>query len=499
MFDMSVKADHSGRVQPVALHVLLRHYLFAFLAVALMTAGLFFLSDVLSAPIIALLYLLPVLVSATQWGLGAGVTASVCAFLAFDYFFIEPLSKLLPHQTQDILILLVFLIVAVVGSHLVGQVQSSLLEIRMREWEVARLYELSGALAGLRGEENIARLLAERTHGTFRAEFLRLTLQANQPHPRLVLSVPTGAILPSEPPRVVITLASTDRVIGRIEMWRLLPLDSREDRMLRTFAEQGSLALERAMLVQTETRARILEESERLQSALFSSVSHELRTPLATIKAAVTSLSTKAVDWSSPASDELLAALEAETDRLNQLVANLLNMSRLEAGALKLQRGWNVLAEVIDTTISQMTKAASQHRLEVDASVDLPLVSVDAGLIQQVFANLVSNGLKYGPPSTTIRIQADEQDDETLLIQVTNEGPHVPEEDLERIFERFYRATRDERVTGIGLGLSICKGIVEAHGGRIWAENLVGGFAFKFTLPTTLDGTPGPRLSEDME
>jgi two-component system sensor histidine kinase KdpD len=285
-------------------------------------------------------------------------------------------------------------------------------------------------------------------------------------------------------------MTSTRGQLGEIHLWREQALTPAEDRLLMTFAGEGALALERALLVQTETRAKILEESDRLKSALLSLVSHELRTPLVTIKAAATSLRSGEVDWHSLARDELMCVLEEEVDRMNQLIADLLSMSRLESGALKLQRQWNVLAEIVDTTIARMEPITRQHLLDVNVPEDLPLIPVDLMLMQQVFTNLLSNCTKYAPPNTTVAIKAQVQDVSTLLVQVSNEGPPVPDKDLEHIFDKFYRITATDRIPGVGLGLSICKGIIEAHGGRIWAENLPDGFAFLFTLPLVSEGMP---------
>jgi len=267
-----------------------------------------------------------------------------------------------------------------------------------------------------------------------------------------------------------------------------LPFTQTEERLLQTFANQSVLALERARLSQAASRARLLEESDRFKSSLLSSVSHELRTPLATIKAAVTSLRTETVLWDSEARADLLAVVEEETDHLNQLVGNLLNMSRIEAGALKPQRSWNSLAEIVSSAIDRMRKQTQKHHLEIDVSDDLPLVPVDYFQIEQVFINLISNSIKYSPEDTTVAIHARRLDGGMLQVTVSNQGPLVPAEHLERIFDKFYRVTAADRVTGAGLGLSICKGIVEAHGGRIWAENLALGFAFHFTLPLSWEG-----------
>jgi two-component system sensor histidine kinase KdpD len=298
----------------------------------------------------------------------------------------------------------------------------------------------------------------------------------------------------------VVSLQTVRGQLGEIRLWRSNPLSQpTEERLLHTFASQGAMALERAWLTQTETRTKVLEETDRLKSALLSSVSHELRTPLATIKAAVTSLKSGEVGWDSFAKDDLLAAVDDETDHLNRLVGNLLDMSRIESGALKPQRQWNLISEIVAGVIARTRQAAQQHTLKIDIPDDFPLVPVDYVQLEQVFGNLISNSLKYAPVETTITISARVQDESNVLIRVINQGPPVPEEHLDRIFDKFYRVTAADRVTGTGLGLSICKGIVEAHGGRIWAENLPHGFAFNFTLPLQWEGMSPPDISHEAE
>jgi two-component system sensor histidine kinase KdpD len=284
---------------------------------------------------------------------------------------------------------------------------------------------------------------------------------------------------------------------GEIRVWLdRAALTPAEDRWLKTLANQGALAVERSRLARLESRAQVAEESDQLKTALLSSVSHELRTPLAAIKAAVTSLRSNPVDRDLAVHDELLETIEEETDQLNVLVGNLLDMSRIEAGVLKPQRAWNDLEDIINAAQARLKQAARQHRVEIAVPDDLPLVPVDFVQIQQVFINLIGNGLKYAPPGTTIRVEAQRRDRDNVVARVINHGPPVPEEQLDRIFDKFYRATAADRVTGTGLGLSICKGIVEAHGGRLWAENLIDGLAFNFTLPLRVKDMPPLKAIE---
>ncbi len=480
------------RREPLSPLFAFTQYLLAAIALIVTTGLLYLVRGILDTPIIALLYLLPVGLSTALWGLKPGVAAAFFAFLAFNYFFITPYYTFMVHQTRDVLVLVVFLIVAVVISQLVGQAQAGLAAATDREREATRLYELSTALAGLHDEQAIARIVAEQTFDTFQATRVHIVVGAQTRSQPLALSLPPESS-PTRQPDWIVPLQTARGPQGEIRIWRdERPLLPAEERLLRTFASQGALALERAHLAESETRAKVLEESDRLKSALLSSVSHELRSPLATIKASVTSLRGEAVAWDSNARPELLAAIDEETDHLNRLVGNLLDMSRIEAGALKPNRKWNALAEIVSGVVTRMRQAAQQHRLEINVSEDLPLVPVDYVEMEQVFSNLISNCLKYAPPQSTVRVSAQVQADQNVLVQVSNQGPNVPEEHLDRIFDKFYRVTNADRVTGTGLGLSICRGIIEAHGGRIWAENRPDGFVFNFILPVEWEGASPP-------
>jgi two-component system sensor histidine kinase KdpD len=465
------------------------------LLVALTTALLNLVKVFVNPAVVALLYLLPVGASTALWGLGPGVLAAFTAFLAFNYFFIPPYFTLLVHQTQDFLGLVVFLGVAVVINQLLGRTRHSLAEATAREREATRLYELSQSLSGHQDVQTIALAIAQKTLESFQANWVEVVLEASEGRQGTYIQLPKGKAAVESKPSLVVPLQAARGLLGEIRLGRAQPpLSGSERRMLQTFASQGTLALERAWLTQAETRAKVLEESDRLKSSLLSSVSHELRTPLATIKAAVTGLSSQAVDWDSEARAELLLVIDEETDHLDRLVGNLLNMSRIEAGALKPARKWHPLEEIVSGVVYRIHQrdaarlADQQHILQIDIPDDLPLVPVDYIQMEQVFTNLLSNSLKYPPPGTTVKISARQTDDKTVWVQVCNQGPRVPEEHLERIFDKFYRVTAADRVTGAGLGLSICKGIVEAHGGRIWAENLPDGLAFNFTIPSVWEG-----------
>lgn len=471
------------------------HYLAAFALIALVTVVFYVLRDALDTTLIALLYLLPLGIITAFWGLGPGIASAAVTFLTFNYFFLKPYYTFAVHRPTDVVILMVFLIVAVVISQLVGRMQASLAAATAREREATRLYEISAALAGLHDDRAIADILARQALAVSQAERVQIDIGGTQP---FGIFLP-GAAAPNRPPELTLPIQAARGLLGEIRLWRAAPaISSGEKRLLQTFASQGALALERARLAEAESRAKVLEESDRLKSAILSSVSHELRTPLSTIKAASSSLRSAEVSWDSAARPELVAQIDDEADHLNMLVGNLLDMSRIESGALKPKREWNILPEIVGSVLTRMKHLAGEHQLEVDMPESLPLVPVDYVQMEQVFTNLLSNSVKYAPEKTIIRLRAFVEG-ESVHALVSNQGPQIPQEHLERIFDKFFRITAAERVTGTGLGLSICKGIVEAHGGKIWAENVPDGLAFHFTLPLTWDGAPPPQLLMETE
>jgi two-component system, OmpR family, sensor histidine kinase KdpD len=470
-------------------------YLLALGFIALVTVFLFPMQAYLETALVALLYLIPLGLITAYFGLGPGITSALATFFTFNYFFIKPYYGLAIHRPSDVVILVIFLVVAIVISQLVGRMQASLAAATARERETTQLYELSTALAGLHEGHTIAEILARQVQEISQGEAVELNISGAD---SFVFRLPEFSS-PARPPEWIFPIQVARGTLGEIRLWRAEPtLTSSEKRLLQTFASQGALAFERARLAQAESRARVLEESDRLKSAILSSVSHELRTPLSTIKAAASSLRSNEVSWDSAARPELIAAIDDEADHLNMLVGNLLDMSRIESGVLKPKREWNILPEIIGSVLTRMKRLAGKHRIEVDVPESLPLVPVDYVQMEQVFTNLLSNSIKYAPEKTVIRVRAFVEEN-TIHAIVSNQGPQVPQEHLERIFDKFFRLSETDRVTGTGLGLSICKGIIEAHGGHLWAENMPDGLAFNFTLPLMLDGVSPPKMPIDTE
>jgi two-component system sensor histidine kinase KdpD len=484
-------------IRPAASKILA--FLLPVFAIAIITSLLFFLRGSLNTSTIALIYLLPVLISTTIWGLGSGIFSGLLAFLSYNYFFLSPYYTFVVHRTQDLTALLIFLVVAILISQLVGQARANLAEAVARERETNTLYELSLSLAGVNALEEIGAVIASKTAETFATERVELLVKTPYDAATQTLMIPADSPSPANPADVAIPLETVRHSLGETRLWLGgRALDISAERVLRSFAAQGALALERAALASMENRAQVLEESDRLKSALLSSVSHELRTPLATIKASITSLMSARVAWDSEARMELLEAVDEETDHLNYLVGNLLDMSRIEAGALKPNRQWNLLNEIVDSVLVRIRRDLRDHQVVVDIPDEFPLLAVDYIQMEQVFTNLLTNSAKYAPEGSEIRISAKLLSSDTMEVQVSNQGPGVAPEHLDRIFSKFYRVTDADKVSGTGLGLSICKGIIEAHGGRIWAENLPEGLAFKFNLPLTWDGAPPPIVEADL-
>jgi two-component system sensor histidine kinase KdpD len=251
-------------------------------------------------------------------------------------------------------------------------------------------------------------------------------------------------------------------------------LTPEQRRLLEAFASLAAVAIERVQLVEAAGQVQILEATEKLQSALLNSISHDLRTPLVSITGALSTLQERDVPLDEEARAILLDTAAEEAGRLNRLVGNLLDMTRLEAGAIRVKPEPRDVQDAIGAALRQMSERLDDRPVEVDIPAALPLVPMDFVLVVHVLVNLIDNAIKYSPPNSPIRICTQNLKVE-VAIEVADEGIGIPEEDLERVFQKFYRVQRPDNVTGTGLGLSISRGLVEAHGGRIWAADRPGG------------------------
>jgi two-component system sensor histidine kinase KdpD len=266
-------------------------------------------------------------------------------------------------------------------------------------------------------------------------------------------------------------------------------------RLLEALAGQAAVAIERTRLVREMEQARLLTETERLRDALLSTISHDLRTPLVSIIGAVSSLLTYGTTYDEGTRRELLSTIQEEAERLNRFVGNLLDMMRLESGALELRREWVDIGDVIGTALSRLVHTLDQYQLVVDVAPDLPMLWIDFVLVEHVLVNLLENAAKYSPPQAVIRVSA-RREQQSIVVAVEDEGIGVPAAELERIFDKFYRVQRGDRQgAGTGLGLSICRGIMEAHGGRIFARSPGHGKGTAFVLTFPIEKEP-PALTD---
>jgi two-component system sensor histidine kinase KdpD len=484
----------------VIAHISVRAYLIALAFVAAATVGLIVLQNELpdwfNLPIVVITYLLAINISTQAVGFGPGVAAAAASFLCLNFFFIDPRGTLLVNNTTDLILLALFLVVALVNSELLGRAQRRAIEAAQRERDATRFYEFSLALISARDATEIANTLATQLHDVLGTPAVQVMLQPPATGQAQIV-VAAGRVPTDVPPSHIEPVVSARANFGEIRLWRYAsPLTLGEERLMRTFAGEAAVLLERMRMADVETRTKVLEQSDRLKTALLGSVSHELRTPLATIRAGAESLRAGLVSPESDAGREMLDDVSEAVDRLTRLVSNMLDMTKIESGALKPAREWCDLAEVADAAAARLRNDPDKHTLAISVPDDLPLVPADPVQLDQVFTNLISNSIKYAPPGTPVGIIARIGDAREVLIEVSNESPCLPPEDLDRIFDKFYRVTNADRVMGTGLGLSICKGIIEAHGGRIWATNHANadrGLTFNFTLPLTWDGA-APKL-----
>ncbi len=450
-------------------------YLLAIAGVAALTLLLWLFRAALVPANLVMLYVPLVAVIALVAGRGASVLASFLAFLAFNFFFVSPLYTLAVERPQDVIELAILLIVGLTIGTLVARARAQAQAAADQADRMTTLYEVSQEIsAALAVEQILPRIVrsALRLLNGQRA-LIRLTGDDGT----ITYETTAGNSLVSGD-GISVPLSAGGATLGELRVWPGEERAVAEDEigpLLTTLATQAALAVERTRLAEAALQAHVLRESERLKGALLSSVSHDLRTPLALIKGAASNLLDTSVTWDPSTTRRFLETVDAEADRLNRLVRNLLEMSRLEAGALSHSREPVAIGDVLGATLARLRPLLAAHREVVALEQDLPDVEGDPVQLELVLTNLLENAAKYAPPGTCIDISA-HMDDEVLNIAIADRGPGIPAGDEQRIFEKFFRAgSPKHRPGGSGLGLTIAKGIVEAHGGRIEARNRPGG------------------------
>lgn len=467
---------------------------------------------------IVLLYILGVMVVAARCGRGPATVSAVLSVAAFDLFYIPPYLTFAVSNGRYILTFTVMLIVGLVISALTEQIRLQAEAARLREARTAALYSLSRELTQLHDADSIAICAARHIGETLDARaviWLADAVGGLAPVPRshsepnldarelaaarrAFVNGPAGRGTEqcSEAAATYLPLAAADRRVGVVGVVPLLPSrlqdpDSRE--LLDALCRQTALALQHVRLAEEAQAAEIRARSEELRSSLLSSVSHDLRTPLAAVTGAASTLLTQGDALAATTRRDLHQAIYEEATRLGRLVANLLDMTRLESGTLVLRREWTPIEEPIGAVLGYLEAQLGARELRVEIVSGLPLLPLDAVLVEQLLVNLLENAIKYGGGGP-IEVRAELEGD-SVILEVADHGPGIPPGHEDRIFEKFYRAAQGGRAGGVGLGLAICRAVATAHGATITAGRRPGGGAvFRVTFPRC--GAP-PPLPDD--
>lgn len=464
---------------------------------------------------IVMLFLLAVLGVAVRGGRGPAVLASFLSVALFDFFIVPPRLSLAVADVQYLITFAVMLAVALTISHLTAGLRQQAEIASQKEQQARLLYELARELAGALAVAQVAAAVQRFLRGMDLAAVLLLPDAAEQLQTvaadeaaalRLDEALAAAAFRQGEAMELdhlaalgyaalYLPLKAPMRVRGVLA---LAPGDGRGARLherrtlLMTAASLVAIALERMHYAEVAQVTQVQIVSERLRSSILSALSHDIRTPLAVLVGLADTL--VVVRPPLPAvAQETAEAIRDQAIQLNRLVENLLDMARLNAGSVQLRKEWHLLEEVVGSSLKLMQPALAQHELRVQLPRELPLVEYDAVLLERVLCNLLENAAKYAPPDTPIEIAA-AQDGDWVVVEVKDRGPGLPPEKQAALFEMFVRGDLESSTPGVGLGLAICKTIVEAHGGRIAADNRPeGGACLRFRLPL---GTP-PALDDE--
>ncbi|MGD0191342.1 MAG: sensor histidine kinase KdpD [Rhizomicrobium sp.] len=459
---------------------------------------------------VALVFLAGVLACAVTYGLWPALFACLLSVLAYNFFFLPPLYTFTIADPENVVALFFFLVVALIGSNLAARLRAQVVAARERAKTTEDLYLFSRKLGGIVLLDDLLWATAYQIASMLKLRVVvllpengRLTVRTGYP-PEDVLSdadlaaakwcfennAPTGRGADTLPGarRLFLPMRTGRGVIGVVGLDRDRPgpmLSPDQRRLLDALADQAALAIERIKLAEDVDRAKIAAESERLRNALLTSISHDLRTPLASIIGAATGLKTYRESLDEESQRELIRTIQEEADRLNHFIGNLLDMTRLESGAIEPHLDPVDLSDIVGSALRRTAKILADHKTKLALAPDLPMLKLDPVLFEQVLFNLLDNAAKYAPPQTTIEIRA-RRDGDVVRLEILDEGDGIPQADLERIFDKFYRVhVGDRRRVGTGLGLAICRGFVEAMGGTIRAGNRPDrkGAMFTITLP----------------
>jgi len=501
-----------------------RGYALGLASVAVVTAIIGTLAPSWPVANISMLYLIGVLATAILAGSGPAIVTSIAAFLAFNWFFVAPIHTFSVAEPGEWLALLLFLLTGAITGQLAGDQRRRAVEAASREREATLLYAVAHLLTGAdldaalrdvaerlrealrlravvisletgHGEQRITSGDAEvvrRSIGSIRTWMASTTAPTQGRGHRWIRVVPpTGGV--ADDHRVhVVPLRAGERRAGALAIVRGDgAVESANDRLLAAVAAQIANATERARLRERATQTEVLQRADALKTALLNAVSHDLRTPLASIIASAGSLRQRDVEWTDAERETFAADIEEQATRLSHIVTNLLDLSRMESGALRPARGWYDIGALVDDVVGRLRPLSEAHTLRVTVPDDLPPVPLDYIEIDEVLTNLIENALRHTPNGTDVEISAAVEGRE-LVVEVSDDGPGIPAESLPHVFDPFVRlSVKNDSKGGLGLGLAIARGLVEAHGGHIAAQRRSGGgTVFRFTLPLDAEATP---------
>jgi two-component system, OmpR family, sensor histidine kinase KdpD len=518
--DIYVITGEAGEGQPLVRRSFKRTsrlsgYVYALAGVSVATAVAWAMFPHFGLANLIMMYLIAVIFIAIRLGRGPSVLASVLSVATFDFFFVPPYFTFAVSDFQYLLTFVVMLVVALVISNLAVRIREQAELARYRERRTGVLYTMSRDLATHRGTAMLVQVATKHLRDVFdgqvaifladaekrvrlqRAEQLYFELDPKESgvaqwvfdhNERAGLGTDT---LPGAS-ALYLPLVGSTGAIGVVAVRpkdTALLLDPEQLHLLESLVNQVALAIERTRLSEEAQQAHVRVETERMRNAILSSVSHDLRTPLATITGAASSLLDDRSQLNARDRLELCRSIYREADRLDRLLKNLLDMMRIEAGAVQLNRQWHPLDEIVGAALSRLEERLRSYTVKTAFPPDLPMVQIDGVLLEQVVLNLLENAAKYAPPGSLIELSASAGDRE-VVVEIADRGQGIPVGEEVRIFDKFYRA-KPAREGGVGLGLTICRGIIEAHGGRIWAENRSGGGAvFRFAIPLSEEQPP---------
>lgn len=495
-----------------------RGYLWAVVSTALSTAIAYTIHGRLEQTNLVMVFLLGIVFVATRFGRGPSILASLLGVGIFDLMFVRPYYSFSVADSQYLVTLAAMLVISIVISNLMANVRSQAKVARHRERRASVLYDISKDLASSQTEQDVVRTSVQHLYAEFSSRNVilfpdntgRLIYPKHLPLPqslcRVDLSVAQwvfehnqmagqGTNTLPKSPAIYFPICNEDHVLGVLALSPLTCIFLPEQqRLLETFLRQIGQTLARILFAEQAKLSQLQIEAEQLRNSLLSAISHDLRTPLATIIGAASTLSEDNGHLRHLDKLELSRAIVDEAERMSSLVNNILDMAKLEAGISNLNRQWHPIEEIIGTVLTRMQKRLIGRQVIVKLPPGIPMIFVDAVMIEQVLINLLENAVRYTPLGSRLEINA-ELSEQAAQIAVIDHGPGIQKGQEERLFQKFYQARHEAAQSGVGLGLAICRAIVEVHGGRIYAKNNSdGGAEFRFVLP--LDRLP-PTLSPE--